>query len=763
MPDGVRRAAAWGVALLLVVVVGALAFRALTRPRAGGDDRDVLYFVMVDRFADGLPDPPGTVDRDDPQAWHGGDLPGLLAHVDDLAALGVRGLWLSPVSDAQTAPHGPWGAFHGYWVEDLRAVEPRFGTLDDLRALADALHARGMRLYLDLVYNHVGPRAPLVQEHPDWFHGLGDITDWDDPVQAVTHDVHGLPDLAQEDEAVYAYLRDASLWWIDQVHPDGFRVDAVRHLPAGFLARLGDELRAHAPGFELLGEVYDGNVDRVAARAAADRLDAVFDFPMYFAVREGLCGGGALGQIAALVGADYGGARPVTLVDNHDLPRIVSACGEDPGRAAMALAVVLTARGTPSLTWGTEVGLSGAEEPANRGDMVFGGAVPPIGATVRELVALRRAWPALRADETRVVGLSQRTLLMARIGDDEAVTVAVSDAGAEGDPPPRWVGAGAAREVEVVRGAGPLQGDGWGRGTVRLERLDAVPPRAERPVAALTLRLLDPPALAEGDRIVLVGPGQLLGSWDPEAGVRLDVDGAFHLPVRDGEVLQFKPVVVHADGSTTWEPHPDRFLLVTTDRWTGPGACGAWCAPIEDGAAAGSIRWADAAALHAVLGHDIEGLAEAIAGGADLRVRDEEGRDPLTLAVDLSDDAAVAVLLEAGTPRAADLLARAVREPNERLLALLLDDGAPVDAADAAGVTPLMVAVEADNVAAVARLVGMGADPDRRDQEGRSARDRAVGPWRWRSGSRGPDWHASWAALSGVTDRDRCPTGCPLR
>jgi hypothetical protein len=722
------------LALCLALVVCAVLVVAppLLRPDPE-PPRDVMYFAMVDRFADGAPEPPGgAVDRDDPQAWHGGDLQGLLDRVDYLDELGVGALWLTPVSRSRTAPHGEWGAFHGYWVEDLRAVDPRFGTVEQLRALSDALHARGIRLYLDIVYNHVAPDSPLVAEHPDWFHHNGDVVDWDDPLQAVTHDVHGLPDLAQENEEVYAYLRDASLWWIDQVQPDGFRVDAVRHLPDGFLARMGDDLRAHVSrsgaaraGFELIGEVYDGNVDRVAARAAADQLDAVFDFPLYFAIREGLCGGGALGQIAALTGADYGGARPVTLVDNHDLPRIVSVCG-DPDRAALALALQLTARGTPSLTWGTEIGLAGAEEPLNRADMRFDdeARLAPIGATVRELIALRAAWPALRSERTRVVGLSQREVLLARLGEREVATVAVRRDGVGGEPL-RWRAVGEADEVRVVVGAGALAADGWGPWTVRLERVREVPVVSKAP-ARLALRLVDPPQLAEGDRIVLVGPGQLLGAWDPEAGVRLDVDGAFHLPVRDGEVLQFKPVVVHADGSATWEPHPDRFLLVTSDRWTGPGACGAWCAPVDaEGAASASIRWADASVLVALLASDADGLRAAIAAGADLRVTDEEGRTALQLAVDLGDDAAVGELLDAGAPAGGDLVGRAVRTVSDRLLALLIERGLPTDRADAEGVTPLMEAVDADNLGAVRRLLLLGADPDRADADGRTARERA--------------------------------------
>lgn len=544
-------------------------------------DRDVLYFVLVDRFADGAPDLPGTVDRGDPQAWHGGDLPGVRQHLDDLDGLGVGGIWLSPVSAARTTPHGEWGAYHGYWVEDLRAIEPRFGTIDDLKSLVDDAHRRGLKVYLDLVYNHVAPDAPLLTEHPDWFHHQGDVVHWDDPVEAVTHDVHGLPDLAQENEAVYAWLRDASIALLDDVGPDGFRVDAVRHLPEGFLGRLGDELRAHRPGFELLGEVFDGNVDHLASRVRADRLDAVFDFPLAFAIRDVYCGDAPVGKLAALVRADYGGARPVTLVDNHDLPRILSACGGDVGRVTQALGFQLTARGTPSVTYGTEAGLAGAEEPANRGDMDFE-AVHPLGDVLRKVIGWRRAWPSLRSAETRVIGLSSTTVLFARLGPEETTTIAINR-GPDAEDVVQWSVLGTADEVRILGGD-----DGWPAGSTRFERhARAVVPSTG--TVTVTVAVEGAP-LEAGDRLVLVGTGPRLGGWDVARGVPVGPDGAV-LEVPDGEVLMFKPVVVRATGEAVWEPAPDRFLLVTSDRWTGVDECGAWCAAASGGEATGRVVW----------------------------------------------------------------------------------------------------------------------------------------------------------------------------
>lgn len=96
----------------------------------------------------------------------------------------------------------------------IEFIEPRFGDEAQLARLSDELHKRGMKLVLDLVLNHVGPDAPLVKEKPDWFHRKGGVTDWNDPVQLTTYDVHGLPDLATERDDVATYLTDSSRRWL---------------------------------------------------------------------------------------------------------------------------------------------------------------------------------------------------------------------------------------------------------------------------------------------------------------------------------------------------------------------------------------------------------------------------------------------------------------------------------------------------------------------------------------------------------------------
>lgn len=178
-------------------------------PRPAG-----IYFVMVDRFENGDASNDGVVDAKDPQAFHGGDLAGLIARLDWISALGFDTVWVSPLSKMRTEKYHGYGAFHGYWTYELGALEPRFGDELLLARLRSELDRRGMKLVLDLVLNHVGPDAPLVKQKPEWFHGRGGVTNWDDPEQLVMHDVHGLPDLATEKPEVFAHLVDGARRWL---------------------------------------------------------------------------------------------------------------------------------------------------------------------------------------------------------------------------------------------------------------------------------------------------------------------------------------------------------------------------------------------------------------------------------------------------------------------------------------------------------------------------------------------------------------------
>jgi hypothetical protein len=481
--------------------------------------RDAIAFVMVDRFHNGDRSNDGDANPDDPQAFHGGDLQGVLDKLDHLQSLGVTTVWLSPVFRMRTSPFEGHGAYHGYWTEDLAEVEPRFGDEALLRRVADELHRRGMKLLLDLVLNHVGYGTPLVTAHPDWFHRTGGIRDWNDPRQLVDGEVHGLPDLAHENEEVYRYLLGTALGWLDRVHPDGFQLDAVKHVPLAFWARFNDDVRRVAgPDFMLLGEALEGSPTELERTLREGRFTSLFNFPLAFAALDVFCRGAHPGRIGAVLEAEGARVRPlpyVNLLDNHDLPRLAEVCGGDTARMTDALRFLGEAPGIPSLSYGTESAMTGATEPANRADLRFEAPMP-----------LRDAIAESFRDGSRVRG---ETIAFESLTPERLV----------------W------RQGNDTVAAGPA--------TLLITRVGSTAPRQSDAEAPLSFR-----HAPTKKSLKLVGLGVRLGDWHPKDGVPFRQAGrtlaaSALLPL--GGVYEFKLVSEDAPSRTEWEPGANRYVL----------------------------------------------------------------------------------------------------------------------------------------------------------------------------------------------------------
>ncbi|RMG17297.1 MAG: hypothetical protein D6729_09385 [Deltaproteobacteria bacterium] len=505
-------------------------------PRSGEAD-GLLYFVLVDRFADGDPTNDGAVDPTDPAAWHGGDLAGVRAHLDWIAGLGARWLWLSPLYAGASEAVDGHGAFHGYWVYDHFAMNPRFGTFEDLAALVRDARARGIRVLLDVVVNHVAYDAPLVQAHPEYFHRRGPIVDWDDPVERTEGQVHGLPDLDQSRPEVYRLLLDSTVRWVERSGAAGVRLDAVRHVPLAWWARFNADLAMHfGEDFVRLGEDLDGNAEHLARTMAEGGFTHLFDFPLYFALVDVLCKGAHPGRLGAVLSLDRLYPDPnrlVTLLDNHDLPRIASVCGES--RVSDALALLFGLRGIPSITWGTEVGLRGMGEPENRGDMVF--ERTPLYRKIASLAQRRRKSPALRRGATRIHSLGPTHLAWLRWAEGEAYVISLNT------------------------GTAPLHLE------VQGHRVEAPPgvhwtplPITPAPIAPARVRFALRGEVPVDGRLVVVGAGPELGSWDPTEAPTLGTEPVW-VEVPGASVLEFKLAVERPDGQVEFEPGPNRYYF----------------------------------------------------------------------------------------------------------------------------------------------------------------------------------------------------------
>lgn len=462
---------------------------------------DVIYLIMPDRFADGDPtnDEPegaaGSHDRSKARAYHGGDLRGIREHLDYLKSLGVTTLWLTPV-----VKNGGTEDYHGYGAVDLYAVDPHLGTLRDYQELINAAHAQKMKVLFDIVPNHVGPKHAWATNPPlaDWFHGTvahhihssmpvdpasgvapaaafyGETKEQalgHDPFEAMT-DPHAppslwryltngwfygvLPDLNTENPMVAMYLQQNAIWWAESSGLDGFRIDTFPYVPRIFWSRWDATLKRIYPRLTTIGEVYhpDPSVTSFFAGGARrfDGVDSgvttVFDYPMFFALREVLSGKAPVAKLADVLRHDSLYVRPdqlVTFFGNHDTTRFAGAealyGSNNPtvAKLKMVFGLNLTLRGIPQLYYGDEIGMAGGEDPDNRRDFPGGWREDPknaftesgrtpaqqeIFSFVQNLLRVRREHPALSEGRQWNLLSDDSALVFLRESDEEKVLVA---------------------------------------------------------------------------------------------------------------------------------------------------------------------------------------------------------------------------------------------------------------------------------------------------------------------------------------------------
>jgi alpha-amylase len=372
----------------------------------------VLYFVLIDRFADGDPTNNFQVDLQAKGAFHGGDLSGLREQLDQIAELGVTALWINPVVkniDGFVSGAGfPDWAYHGYWADDFTAVDHRFGSETELKALVDTCHQRGIRVLLDVVYNHAGYGSRYLTDPKTkgWIRSEETGTCGQDDL---TSCVAGLPDFKTDLPEVTDYLMSAHLDRARRCGLDGFRLDTVKHVEHAFWHQHRQRSRQElGPNFFLLGEVWGGDSQVLDPWFEGDELDAGFDFSFQGNVVSFL-----LGRGRAVAFDHYLRSRErirpghllAHFLSSHDVPGALWLLGGDHQLFRLAAILQLTTAGIPIIYYGEEVGRAGGEWPENRSDMPWGerdiqpGAHKPrdeqLRADYRRLIGIRRAHSAL--------------------------------------------------------------------------------------------------------------------------------------------------------------------------------------------------------------------------------------------------------------------------------------------------------------------------------------------------------------------------------
>lgn len=359
----------------------------------GFNSSDVLYLIMPDRFANGDSSNdiiPGMrearVNRNDPFARHGGDLKGIENHLDYIADLGVTSIWLNPIQENDMKE----GSYHGYAITDYYQVDRRFGSNEEFRNLVEQAHAKGMKVVMDMIFNHCGDENYLFKDMPskDWFNFKGkyvqttfktatpsDIYGADEAKKTVVDGwfAECMPDFNQRNRHVATYLIQSSIWWIEYAGINGIRQDTHPYADFDMMSNWCKAVTEEYPDFNIVGETWIGsNVlvsywqkDSKVAAPKNSNLRTVMDFPLMDRMnsafdQETNDWNGGLYQLFDYLSQDIVYADPMnllTFLDNHDTSRFYrsEADTKNLDRFKQAVTFLLTTRGIPQLYYGTEI------------------------------------------------------------------------------------------------------------------------------------------------------------------------------------------------------------------------------------------------------------------------------------------------------------------------------------------------------------------------------------------------------------------------
>ncbi len=342
---------------------------------------DVMYFILIDRFVDGdssnnAGNNPASYlpyDGSNPEAlkyYQGGDLAGITQSLGKLKSMGMTMIWLSPFLDNSNTDYVGWWPYHGYHPIDFYKIDEHFGTLNDSKTLVSNAHALGLKIIFDMPFNQTAQDHPWVNQSAkaEWYHMDEDgypfvITDWQDQEQIEIGELHGLPDLAQENPEVSEYLWEVSKYWIEETGCDGFRLDAVKHIPISFWENYTTRIREFAGSdFLLLGEVFWGGAEKIQPYESVG-FDFLFDIPGYYAIRNTFNKGASIKDFSEFYETNstlLSKSKFATLIDNHDVARFNVGLSEDAWeKQLLALGWLMTAPGLPVIYSGTEIGMTG--------------------------------------------------------------------------------------------------------------------------------------------------------------------------------------------------------------------------------------------------------------------------------------------------------------------------------------------------------------------------------------------------------------------
>ncbi|KAJ1030511.1 hypothetical protein NDA16_001420 [Ustilago loliicola] len=333
-----------------------------------------IYQIVTDRF--GVPNgvTPSSCSAGT-NVYCGGTFQGIIAKLDYIQNIGFDAIWIPPVvSNVDSA-----NAYHGYWAQDLYSINSKFGSASDLKALSDALHARGMYLMIDVVANHMGvqvngnsvnnnPSAYKPFNNPSHYHNFCTITNYNDQNNVEqcwlgSNQQDGLPDLNTENSYVVNGLNSWVKSLVGNYSADGLRVDTVKHIRKDFWPGFNS-----AAGVYCTGEVLSGDPAYVSPYQSV--MDGLTNYPLFYpltrAFQRPAQGFGELKNMINTIRSQFKDPLLLTnFLENQDQPRF-SSLNSDRALAKNAITYILTGDGIPIIYYGQEQSFNGGNDPYNR-------------------------------------------------------------------------------------------------------------------------------------------------------------------------------------------------------------------------------------------------------------------------------------------------------------------------------------------------------------------------------------------------------------
>ncbi|MEO2062944.1 MAG: glycoside hydrolase family 13 protein [Christiangramia sp.] len=447
----------------------------------GFNSSDAIYLITPDRFANGDPSNDidkslneTTIDQEDDYARHGGDIRGIIEHLDYIDEMGFTAIWPSPllINDMKS------GSYHGYAMTDFYKVDPRFGSLSEYRELADSIRERGMKIIMDQVENHCGIEHWWMDDLPfkDWInyqelYENGEQIVYSNHRRTTNQDhyaakvdkkqmsdgwfVDSMPDLNQRNPFMANYLIQNSIWWIETLGLGGIRQDTYPYPDKDFMSDWAGAIMTEYPNFNIVGEEWSNNPLLIrywqegVENGYDSNLPSTMDFAMQSTIVKGLKNeetwGTGLVEIYDGLANDFSYENPESILvfpDNHDMSRIFTQLGEDLTKTKMDIGFMLAMPRIPQIYYGTEILMNDSANPGDHGlirtNFPGGWEADEVNAFkgqglsadqkdmqdfLKKILNYRKNSLAIHEGQTTHFAPQDKTYLLSRNSEDETVVV----------------------------------------------------------------------------------------------------------------------------------------------------------------------------------------------------------------------------------------------------------------------------------------------------------------------------------------------------